>query len=177
MVVSLSLRVAAFVSGIGYDKLFKRHLGMHTVTDKLFYATIEMCYPHVKDMLDDICEVGKDEMKALPDTDLGSWKRVVTTSDGVWHIRGFFSRNSTFVIRNFLTGALLWYGHASMRGSDSLIEDDLYEGTAKSAEGFLAAVLFKKANDEGCSIEINWQDKDSLSEKSFCSVFGSETSA
>ena len=72
-VVSLSLRVAAFVSGIGfagYDKLFKRHLGMHTVTDKQFYATIEMCYPHVKDMLDDICELGKDEMKALPDTDL-----------------------------------------------------------------------------------------------------------
>ena len=48
-----------------------------------------------------------------------------------------------------------------MHGSDSLIEDDLYEGTAKSAEGFLAAVSFKKANDEGCSIEINWQDQDS----------------
>ena len=64
-----------------------------------------------------------------------------------------------------------------MRGSDSLIEDDLYEGTAKSAEGFLAAVLFKKANDEGCSIEINWQDQDSSSKKSFCSLFGSETSA
>ena len=115
-VVSLSLCVAAFVSRIGfagYNKLFKHHLGMQ------FYATIEMCYPHVKDMLDDICEVGKDEMKALLDTDLGSWKRVVTTSDGVWHIRGFFSRNSTFVIRNFLTGALLWYGHASIRCSDS----------------------------------------------------------
>ena len=53
----------------------------------------------------------------------------------------------------------------------TLIKDDLYEGTAKSAEGFLAAVLFKKANDEGCSIEINWQDQDSLSEKSFCSVW------
>ena len=59
-----------------------------------------------------------------------------------------------------------------MCGSDSLIE-----GTAKSAKGFLAAVLFKKANDEGCSIEINWQDQDFSSEKSFCSVFGSETSA
>ena len=151
-VVSLSLRVAALISGIGfagYDKLFKRHLGMHTVTDKQFYATIEMCSPHVKDMLDEICEIGKDEMKAIADTELGCWKRAVTTSDGAWHIRGFFSQNSTFVIRhssfvirNFLTGVLLWYGHASMRGSDSLIEEDLYEGTAKSAEGFLAAVLF-----------------------------------
>ena len=144
-VVSLSLRVAALISGIGfagYDKLFKRHLGMHTVTDKQFYATIEMCYPHVKDMLDEICEIGKDEMKAIADTELGCWRRAVTTSDGAWHIHGFFSQNSTFVIRNFLTGAILWYGHASMRGSDSLIEEDLYEGTAKSAEGFLAVVLF-----------------------------------
>ena len=44
-VVSLSLRIAAFVSGIGfagYDKLFKRHLGMQTVTNKQFYATIEI---------------------------------------------------------------------------------------------------------------------------------------
>ena len=102
-VVSLSLRVAALISGIGfagYDKLFKRHLGMHTITDKQFYATIEMCSPHVKDMLDEICEIGKDEMKAIADTELGCWKRAVTTSDGAWHIRGFFSQNSTFVIRH-----------------------------------------------------------------------------
>lgn len=45
---------------------------------------------------------------------------------------GFFSQNSTFVIRNWLTGALLWYGHVCMRGSDP-IDDQLYEGTAKSA--------------------------------------------
>lgn len=89
---------------------------------------------------------------------------------------GFFSQNSTFVIRNWLTGALLWYGHVCMRGSDP-IDDQLYEGTAKSAEGYLAGICFEKGKDEGCVIEINWQDQDSSSEKSFRSVYGSETSA
>ena len=88
----------------------------------------------------------------------------------------FFSQNSTFVIRNWLTGALLWYGHVCMRGSDP-IDDELYEGTAKSAEGYLTGICFEKAKDEGCVIEINWQDQDSSSEKSFQSVYGSETSA
>ena len=63
-----------------------------------------------------------------------------------------------------------------MRGSDP-IDDQLHEGTAKSAEGYLAGVLFEKAKEEGCAIEINWQDQDSSSGKSFRSVYGSETSA
>ena len=91
-VVSLALRLAAFISGIGfagYHKLLKRHLGMHAVTDKNFYEVIEMAYPHVKDILDEITA--------------GRWDRAITTSDGCWHIHGFFSQNSTFVICNFLT--------------------------------------------------------------------------
>ena len=90
-------------------------------------------------------------MKNLPSDKLGSWQRAVTTSDGCWHIRGFFSQNGTFVIRNWLTGALLWYGHACMRGSDPIITDELYEGTAKSIEGYLAGILFEKAKEEGCT--------------------------
>ena len=58
-----------------------------------------------------------------------------------------------------------------------MIDDDLYQGTAKSAEGYLAGVLFQKASDEGCKIQVNWQDQDSSSEKSFHSVFGPQTSA
>ena len=105
-------------------------------------------------------------------SELGSWKRAVTTSDGCWQIRGSFSHNSTFVIRNYLIGALLWYRHLSMRGADSIIDKELYKDTAKSAEGFLVAVLFKKAHDEGCTILTNWQDQDSSSEKSFREVHG-----
>ena len=179
-VVSLALRLAAFLAGIGfagYHNLFARYLGMAAVSDKNFNRVVEMAYPHIKDILDEICEEAKMEMKSLPSSELGSWERAVTTSDGCWHIRGFFSQNSTFVIRNYLTGALLWYGHLSMRGADSIVADKLYEGTAKSAEGYLAAALFKTAQEEGCKILTNWQDQDSSSEKSFREVFGQDTSA
>ena len=64
-----------------------------------------------------------------------------------------------------------------MKGSDPIISDELYQGTAKSAEGYLAGILFEKAKDEGCEIEVNWQDQDSSSEKSFRAVYTSETSA
>ena len=75
-------------------------------------------------------------MKALPSTELGSWEQAVMTSDGCWQIRGFFSQNSTFIVRNYLTGALLWYRHVSMWGSD--------QGISKSAEGYLAACYSKR---------------------------------
>ena len=172
--VSYAIRIAAFASGIGfagYHKLFGRHLGMNVTTDKMFHRVIEEAYPHITAMLHEACELGKEEMKSLPSDKLGSWQRAVTTSDGCWHIRGFFSQNGTFVIRNWLTGALLWYGHACMRGSDTIITDELYQGTAKSIEGCLAGVLFEKAKEEGCTIEINWQDQDSSSEKSFRAVY------
>ena len=139
---------------------------MPIVSDKYFYHVVKMAFPHVH-ILDEICEEAKNEMKEFPSSELGSWKWAVTTSDGCWQIRDFFSQNSTFVIRNYLTGALLWYGHKSIRGADSIIDEELYKGTAKSAEGFLAAVLFKKAHEEGCTILTNWQDQDSSSEKLF----------
>ena len=179
-VVSYALRLAAFVSGIGfsgYHKLFARHLGMDVTNERMFYRVVKEAYPHITAMLDEVCELGKDEMKSVKDDRLGSWKRAVTTSDGCWHIRGFFSQNATFVIRNWLSGALLWYGHACMKGSDPVLADELYQGTAKSAEGFLASVLFERARDEGCHVEINWQDQDSSSEKSFRAVYTSNTSS
>ena len=39
----------------------------------------------------------------------------------------------------------------SMRGADSIIDEELYKDTANSAEGFLATVLFIKAHEEGCT--------------------------
>ena len=92
-VVSYALRLASFASGIGfsgYNKLFSRFLGIATTSDKMFYRVIEEVFRHINAMLDDVCEMGKEEMKSLPDDQLGSWKRAVTTSDGCWHIRGFF---------------------------------------------------------------------------------------
>ena len=71
----------------------------------------------------------------------------------------------------------MWYGHACMKGADPIIDDELYQGTAKLAEGYLAGILFEKAKEEGCTIELNWQDHDSSSEKSFRAVYTSDTSA
>ena len=138
---------------------------------------IEEAYPHITEMLDEVCELGKEEMKSLPSDKLGSWERAVTKSDGCWHIRGFFSQNVTFVIRNWLTRALLWYGHACMRGSDPIITQTSSTRVQQSQEGYLAGILFEKAKEEGYTIEINWQDQDSSSEKSFRAAYTSETSS
>ena len=73
-------------------------------------------------------------MKEMSSDKLGSWKRAVVTSDGVWHTRGHFSKNDSFIIKIYLTGGLLWYGHKCMRGKDGVLEDELFEGMAKSME-------------------------------------------
>ena len=64
-----------------------------------------------------------------------------------------------------------------MRGSDPVISDELDKGTAKSGEGYLAGVMFEKAKEEGCQIEINWQDQDSSSEKAVRAVYTSDSSS
>ena len=58
-----------------------------------------------------------------------------------------------------------------MRGDDDIIDEPLYPGTSKSAEGHMARVLFQRAKDEGCTIEVNWQDNDSSSAKAVRDVF------
>ena len=82
--------------------------------------------------------------------------------------RGFHSKNATFSIRNYKTGALLYYMHICQKGQDKIIKEDLYRGTSKSAEGYGARELLKK---EGLNIEIHWQDADSSSSKSVEKVF------
>ena len=90
----------------------------------------------------------------------------MVTSDGVWYTRGHFSKNGSFIIKNYLTGGLLWYGHKCMRGKDDVVDEELIEGTAKSMEGFLAGECYKEAREEGCKVEVVWQDGDSSASKS-----------
>ena len=62
-----AVRLAAFASGIGfagYHKLFARHLGLNVTSDKMFHRVIEEAYPHITEMLDEICNLGKAEMKS-----------------------------------------------------------------------------------------------------------------
>ena len=87
---------------------------MQTIVFKNFFNIIRIAHPFVKSILDGICEMGKSEMRAKDPLELGSWQRVVTTSDGCWLIEGHHSQCCTliyFVIINFLTEYTLYYGH------------------------------------------------------------------
>ena len=168
-VVGLALAVAFIISGHGFAKFSKtlnQYLGISALSKQRYYEIIQLMYPHISAILNGMCEDEKTRMKELPEGELGHWKKAVVTSDGVWHTRGHFSKNGSFVIKNYLSGALLWFGHKCMRGKDGIVEDDLYEGTAKSMEGMLADECYKQAKDEGCDIAVVWQDGDSSSQKS-----------
>ena len=54
-----------------------------------------------------------------------------------------------------------------MRGADRICNEDLWQGTAKAAEGHLAQLLWARAKDERMKVEVNWQDADSSSAKGF----------
>ena len=149
---------------------------MSAVSPEPFAATIKLLYPLVQEILCNMCEQAKEEMKALPDSDIGSWKCAVTTADGTWLTRGYFSKNHTFTIRNYLTGALLYYVHLCMRGRDDL-DEELYQGTAKAAEGIAASKAFRAAKKDGMHIEVQWQDGDSSSALSFRESYPDETTS
>lgn len=123
-------------------------------------------YPHITDILNEMCEEEKERIRQLDRGELGGWERAVMTSDGVWHTRGRFSKNGSFIIKNYLTGGLLWYGHKCMHGKDDVVDEELFEGTAKSMEGFFAGECYKEAREEGCKGEVVWQDGDSSASKS-----------
>lgn len=172
--VSLATVLCFLLYGQGYHtyhKILRLGLGINVLAKSNFHKIIELVYPSAKTMLDNMCEKAKEVMKKKDKNLLGSWERAVTTSDGCWLIRGFHSQCATFVFIDFITGGILYYGHLCMRGSNSISDSDLWEGTSKSAEGQLAQLLFAKAKEEGMNIALNWQDQDSTAEISFRSVF------
>ena len=57
------------------------------------------------------------------------------------------------------------------KGRDDIIEEELYQGTSKGAEGYAARLTFKKAKEEGMNIAIQWQDADSSSAKAVTDHF------
>ena len=163
-VVRLALAVAFFITGHGYAKFSKtlrQCLGISCISKNPYYETIKLVYPKVTDILNGMCNAEKERMKEVDGGQLGSWKRAVVTSDGVWHTHGHFSKNGSFIIKNYFTGGLLWYGHKCMRGKDDVVEDVLFEGTAKSMEGILVEECYKQAKEEKCKVEVVWQDGDS----------------
>ena len=134
-------------------------------------TTIETLHPIVEQMVDKMCEREKQRMRRIDPLILGSWKKAVTCADGTWHTMGYHSKNATFSIRNYSTGALLYYKHICQRGRDNLIDEELYKGTSKSAEGYSARELLQNAKQEGLNIAIHWQDAESSSGKSVEEIF------
>ena len=145
--LSLALRVASIAAGCRYavyDKMFHKYMGMNTVSHRCFHNTFKQLYRPVKELLDAMCEAAKQQMKDMPQNQLGSWSQAVTAGDGVWLTRGCHSQNATFTLCNHVTGALLYYEHMCQRGDDTVTEEQLFKGTSKAAEGH-GAECFQKS--------------------------------
>ena len=167
-VVRLALQVAFIAAGCSYaqyKKVLAHTLGMPAVSARQFYTTLELMHPHVQNMVDEQCELAKQKMKEKPAAELGSFQNAVTTADGAWLTRGHHSQNFTYQVRDYLTGALLYYQHLCQRGKDKICEDKLYEGTSKFTEGYGTSLVFGRAKEEGMNVTIHWMDKDSSSAK------------
>jgi len=163
--LSIALQVAFICAGCthaDYTKVLGKALGMCTVSEKDFYATLELMYPHCKAILDGMMQEAKDEMKAMDPSELGSWERAVTCGDAAWLTRGYHSQNCTFHVRNYMNGAVLYCDHCCQRGKDKVV-GDLFQGTSKSAEGCGASTVFEQAKKEGLKIEVHFEDGDSSS--------------
>lgn len=95
-----------------------------------------------------------------------SWQLEKGSRDIRWCLayqRTHLSKISSFIIKNYLTEGLLWYGHKCMKGNDDVIDEGLYEGTAKSMEEVLADQCYVQGKVEGCMVNTVWQDGDSTS--------------
>ena len=95
-------------------------LGISAVSFEAFLSTIQKMHPVVEGMVTEMCDREKVRMKAMNQTKLGSWSKAVTCADGTWHKRGFHSKNGTFTIRNYDTGALLYFTHLCQKGGDNI---------------------------------------------------------
>ncbi|CAB4009242.1 Hypothetical predicted protein [Paramuricea clavata] len=49
------------------------------------------------------------------------------------HVRDILNeiKNGSFIVKNYFTGGILWYGHKCMRGKDDNIDEELFAGTSK----------------------------------------------
>ena len=65
----------------------------------------------------------------------------------------------------------LYYVHLCMRGKDNIVQEALYKGTSKSAEGYAADIAFRNAHVDGIHVELHWQDGDPSSANSFYAYY------
>ena len=70
---------------------------MYCARRNVFYNTLRLMYPHVKDILDEMCSLAKECMKSMDSTALGSFDKAVTCGDAAWLTRGYHSQNATYI--------------------------------------------------------------------------------
>ena len=171
--LSKAMQVAFITAGLThatYKKVLDI-LGMAVVSFLTFQGTIQELHPIVEQMVKEMCQHEKERMKGMDHDKLFSWSKAVTCADGTWQTRGYHRKNATFTIRNYANGALLYFVHLCQRGEDNLINEPLYQGTSKSAEGYGASRLMKKAKEEGLQISVHWQDANSTASKHVKEVY------
>ena len=61
-----------------------------------------------------------------------------------------------------------------MRGADRICDEELWQGTAKAAEGHLSQKLWAQVKEEGLKVAIDWQDVDCSSAKGLRCSFSNE---
>ena len=104
-IVSLALSLAFFISGhgyAGYRKTLGQGLGLVITSEKPLLEVIDIALPHIKAILDEMCDDAKHQMKQLSSDQIGSLSRAVTCCDGCWLIWGHFSQNCRFIIETIL---------------------------------------------------------------------------
>ncbi len=140
--IGVALQVAFIAAHATYQKLVKNTFGMYAVSDSWLHKTLEKMYPHIKSTLDEQCDLAKQQVKAKPAIEVGSF--VTTADDGAWLIRGHHFHNFTYQVRDY------------QRGRDGVCDD----GTSKSAEGSATSIGFANPKED---VSIHWTDKDSSS--------------
>ena len=181
-----------------YEKAIKRR-GANPYGATYFNDIIAWLYPYVERVLDRQCDSEIELMKSGLQTVLGSAERAVTTADGFWQIPGFHSPNGSGVVVNYLTGALLAYGHLCQRGKDpydvervcdcenacepydlmcdgKLVLRGCFGGSAKMMESTILYDCFAELQSKGIHVEKNIEDGDGGSDKSFSLVYSGDDS-
>lgn len=80
--VSFALSLSFFISGQGYasyPKTLGKGLGLGVVSEKPFLEVVDLALPYIKEILEELCEDAKLQMKSISSDQLGSWYRAVTT--------------------------------------------------------------------------------------------------
>lgn len=118
--------------------------GISCISKNPYFEVIKLVYPLVADISNGMCEEEKNNMRALRNDQLGSCKKAVVTSDGVWHTWTFQQKRVIQYQKLFDRWIVVVWSQVYARQS-----------TSKSMEGILAEECYKQAADEGCKVEVS----------------------